>query len=82
MVQDQPWSFKGPYRAPKMNLRISENISGCVNLLYIIYSLIPLDILEHIVQLSLGLSRTLKWDSCTTQPPTHHHQELFKGFKA
>ena len=27
-VQDQPWSFNGPYRAPKMDLMIFEKILG------------------------------------------------------
>ena len=27
-VQDQPWSFNGPDRAPKMDLMILEKISG------------------------------------------------------
>ena len=27
-VQDQPWSFNGPYRAPNMDLMIFEKNSG------------------------------------------------------
>ena len=45
-VQDPTWSFKGPYRDPKMDLMIFEKISGFVHLLYIIHPATPLDILE------------------------------------
>ena len=36
-VQDQPWSFHGPYRVLKMDLIIFEPISGCVYHFYIFY---------------------------------------------
>ena len=36
-VQDQPWSFHGPYRVLKMDLIIFEPISGCVYHFYILY---------------------------------------------
>ena len=36
-VQDQPWSFHGPYRVLKMDLIIFKPISGCVYHFYILY---------------------------------------------
>ena len=47
MVKYQPWSFKGPYRAPKVDLMIFEKILGHVYHFYILYSLAPLTMLEH-----------------------------------
>ena len=38
-VQDQPWSFNGPYRAPKIDFEIVEPFSGLVCYFYIIYTL-------------------------------------------
>ena len=38
-VQDQPWSFNGPYRALKMDFEIVQPFSGLVCYFYIIYKL-------------------------------------------
>ena len=50
-VQDPTWTFNGPYRAPKMDLKIFEPLSGCVCCFYIkhytLYILAPLTMLEH-----------------------------------
>ena len=50
-VQDPTWTFNGPYRAPKMNLKILEPLSGCLCCFYIkhntLYILAPLTMLEH-----------------------------------
>ena len=50
-VQDPTWTFNRPYRAPKMDLKIFEPLSGCICYFYIIhytlYILAPLTMLEH-----------------------------------
>ena len=38
-VQDQPWFFNGPYRAPKIGLNIFKPLSGCVYHFYVTHSL-------------------------------------------
>ena len=48
-VQEQPFSFNRPYRAPNSDLMIFEKISGLVYLFYILYSLGPVTILEQLI---------------------------------
>ena len=47
-VQELPWSFNGPYRAPKLDLMVFEKISGRVYQFYIFYSVAPLTMLGHL----------------------------------
>ena len=61
-VQFQPWSFIRPFRVPKIDHIIFENISGCVYLFYIIHSLVLLKIWNTflvIVELYQGLGDPL-----------------------
>ena len=49
-VQDQPWSYSGPYRAPKRDLKMFKNFGPSLRLClpFIHYTLSgPSDMLEH-----------------------------------
>ena len=56
-VQEQLWSFNRPYRAPKLDLMVFENILGRVYQFYIFYSVTPLIMLGHFFR----HFPTLKW---------------------
>ena len=46
-VQDPTWSINGHYRDPKMDQMIFEKNPGFVNLLFIVHSAAPLNIIEN-----------------------------------
>ena len=67
-VQDKPWSVHGPYRVLKMDLMISEPISGSVYHFYIVYYQGPLPIWKHFFGHCVNLSG-LKGPSWTLMDP-------------
>ena len=71
-VQVQPWSFNGPYRAPKRDQRIFkilEPLSGCVYHFNIIDPLASLTMLEHIFG-HCGTLPRVRGPSSTFMDPT------------